>query len=455
MFTQALGRLGLDATTCPGLAAWAQGESPFAVEAVRLAVWALLMLVATGAAAVALRAVARASERQLAEIGGSRWLRRTALVFGALALLAYPTFTQDPWMSVAWGRMWAAGVSPYHHGFTEAALAGLPMAPFDLTLTYGPLWAWISSAVGWAGGESPWLAILALKLVLFGCWAASLGLVEQATAGQGRRQAVAVVLFGWLPLSAHFSLAEAHNDIAMVVALLAWLALAARRCSWASVALVASVLIKYVTLPLLALEAWRSWRQPRRHGRRRALGALAGACVTAALVTLPFLREGSILGATGAMRFRVLSPGKALFHLTERIPGPVLGPAAADRLVALALVALLLPLGLRFLRETTVERMLPVVFVAMLAAALVGTGHTWPWYLLWPLAVGCLGWDSPLFRASLSLFLVAPFFDLFWLQQGAWQAGDPWGLALWAAVVAGAWPCARLLGARGGGDQAA
>ena len=47
-------------------------------------------------------------------------------------LLAFPLFTQDFWLSAAWGRMVAAGVNPFHTLFTDSDLIGLPLDHFPM-----------------------------------------------------------------------------------------------------------------------------------------------------------------------------------------------------------------------------------------------------------------------------------------------------------------------------------
>ncbi len=438
LFLRWLSALGIEAT------GWAQGTSAVADESLRLVLWGVWCLLATASAGLALHALSRARPALIEAAAALPFLRRSALAAVGLCVFAYPVFTQDMWMGVAWGRMAAAGVNPYHVPFTEAALAGLPMDRFELRFTYGPLWAWVCAAIGLTSRGGAFLGLAAMKLVLLACWLIALRAVERLSDGDARRQAVALVLFGWLPVSPLLAVAEAHNDVALVVGLLGWLVLARRGSSWAALPLAASVLVKYVTLPFLAVEAWRSLG-PGSRSRRAGAVALAAAALLMLAAALPFLGDGSIFGGTDRMGFRVLSPGKALATLTQVLPGPQLGSRSARWLLLGGVGLALLPLAWRFARGSDFHALLRLAFAALLAAAVVGTGHTWPWYLIWPLGVGVLIWDTALFRGSLSLFLAIPFFQLFWLQEEAWSGADPWGLGLWAFVVVTAWPCSRLL----------
>ncbi len=422
----------------------ANGEGPFADAFLRQATWAALMVLASAAALFALGWLARAPEAALTrEL--RRKLLRAGLAFGGLAFFAYPAFTQDPWMGVAWGRMWADGLSPYHHDFSDASLEGLPLAAFDLRMVYGPLWAWITAGLASLSGRSAWGALVLLKTLQLACWAGCLVLISRITAPAPRRHAVALVLFGWLPFSVHFAVAEAHNDVIMVVGLVGWLALLHAGRATSGLALLASALVKYVTAPLLALEVWHRLRgTPRRGGR--ALGLLGAGLLAGLLLATPFLLEGPLFEDTAKMQFRTLSPAKALYSAWGRwMPGPDLPIDGADALVAVAFVVLLVPVGLRFLARASLDRLVPLAFLALCVASLLALRHTWPWWLLWPFAVGCLIWDSRLFLGFLPIFVVAPFFDLFWLQDQGWAGADRYGLWLYLAAATGVAPCGWLL----------
>ena len=72
----------------------------------------------------------------------------------AVCTLAFPVFTQDLWLSAAWGRMIAAGVNPFHTLFTPELLAGLPLDHFPMPMSYGPLWGLVSGGIMLIAGDS-------------------------------------------------------------------------------------------------------------------------------------------------------------------------------------------------------------------------------------------------------------------------------------------------------------
>src|SRR5262249_57762485 len=91
-------------------------------------------------------------------------LMRWSVVFAVVGVLAFPLFTQDFWLSMAWGRMAAEGTNPYHNLFTDETLTGLPLDHFPMAMSYGPAWAILSGAVMAVTGNS----VLA-PAILFNC----------------------------------------------------------------------------------------------------------------------------------------------------------------------------------------------------------------------------------------------------------------------------------------------
>lgn len=410
---------------------------PFADEGLRLAVAGALLGAMALVAAWLVGRVARAPGAEDPRV--ARTLFRGALALGAVSLLAIPACTLDVWLNIGWGRMVAAGLNPYYAPLAGPVTEGLPVVPGPLRFTYGPLWACLLGGLAWLAGGRLWLEVVLLKALLAAAWVACLALARRIAAPRGgRAEAMALALLGWLPLSAHYSLAEMHNDVAMVAPLLLALALARSGAARAPLALAASALVKYVTAPLLLLDAWRALRAPgtTRAARRAWAAGMAAALVLAVALFVPFARDLHFFASTRRMTFGILSPGKALRLLVGPLPGPGLSRTAADLLVLGALAALFAAPALRFLRRPTAEGQILLSFGALSAVALAGVGHTWPWFLLWPLATGALVWPAWPLRLLVGLLVVAPLFDLFWLQEAGWSAGDRWTLGLFALAAA-------------------
>jgi hypothetical protein len=434
---------GLPAGARAALVALTAGGGPLADPALRLAVGATILggMVAASLAVLALLARARGASHPAVP----RTLFRGALAFGAVGLLALPACTQDPWLGIGWGRMVAAGVNPYYEAMGPAFVAGLPIDETTLPFTYGPLWALGLGGVGLLGAGRAALELAVLKAVLGGAWLAALVAVRRLAMPRGpRAEAMAIALFGWLPLSVHYGVAELHNDVAMA-ALLAWaLVLAREGRATAPVALFASAMVKYATAPVLLLDAWRGLREGA--GRRGAWrrGALAGLAVALLLFAL-FARDFEVFAGTRRMSFGILSPAKALRLALAPLPGPGISRELAAGLVLAAVAAAFAGPGLRFLRRPSAEALPLLAFGVLAAVALAALGHTWPWFLVWPLAAGAVLWPAWQLRALAGLLVVAPLFDLFWLQGGGWGAGDPWTLGLFGLAALATPPVAWLL----------
>ena len=247
-----------------------RGDSFLQDRATRATLYGTLFLVATLAVMRALWLLVRGSATP--DRASVDRLFRFALLFAAIQVFAYPMFTQDFWLSVSWGRMAAAGVNPYYEFFTAASLEDVPLEgwifPRDTRMTYGPLWAAASALLTMFAGGLAVLEFLFFKLTLAAAWVLGLWCVRRTCEKVSQAHAaVAVCLYGWLPMSSHTAIAEGHNDVVMVALLLVWLHLVwARRQTLAPFALVASALVKYVTAPLLLLEWWHGSRGPSRRG---------------------------------------------------------------------------------------------------------------------------------------------------------------------------------------------
>jgi alpha-1,6-mannosyltransferase len=361
-----------------------------------------------------------------------RLLFRFALVFAVLGVVTYPVFTTDFWLSVAWGRMIVAGQNPYYTEMSPGILEGLPINNWGDRMTYGPLWAMLSAGLAWLGSRREWLEYLLFKGFLAAAWIGSLALLRRIAALSSRRdEAIALAVLGWMPVSTRFTLGEGHNDIVMIAPLLLWLLLLARRqYRWATPALLLSVLIKYITAPLLAADFLAqkilgkvSW------GRYLVTAGLGG--LIAGLAFLPFARDFHFFESAQQMRNWVFwTPGAAIFELGQRV-----GIGIPERLVNGAMLVFCAGLAgyylARFLRSPGFERFLLLILAGILVALFVLVGHVWPWFMLWALPVAALVWRSPVAWFVLFLAALAPFLNLHWLVGTDWQLRPFSGLMLY------------------------
>jgi hypothetical protein len=370
-----------------------------------------------------------------------RSLFRFAVAIAVIQMLSYPVFTTDFWLSVAWGRMIAHGQNPYYADMTSSALEGLPIGNWGDRMTYGPLWGLVSAALTWIAGRREWLEFLLFKGILLGAWISSLVMLRRIAARISAREvAIVTCLFGWIPMSAQFALAEGHNDIVLIAPMILWLLLLVRGPLWgATPSLVGSFLIKYISAPLLALDVVGQRFLHRVTLRRYLISFIPSALVAAGLFLL-FARDPSFLHAAAQMRnWTFWTPSTALLEL-----GDELGFKVAGRLVNLAV--LLGCLGLigfylvRFLRTRNIQRFFSLVLAVVLTVLFTVVGHVWPWFVLWALPAAVLTWRSPLAWFVLTLAAFSPFLNLHWLVGTNWALRPVSGLLYYSfAVIVTIW----------------
>lgn len=395
------------------------GRSPLASEWVTTAVFLAPLCIATAGLAL----VWRATRRHAAQLTESHLhlLLRFAIGIGISCTLMYPMFTQDFWMSIAWGRMIVDGDNPYYNYFTTQALDGLPLFFEESYMTYGPLWGWISALIAAASGRNELVEFIAVKSLLWAGWAGCLYLICRIMRGcTVVEKARAVLLFGWMPLTYFLTIAEGHNDVIMVLPMLLWLYAVSIGRHWiAPFALAASVLVKYVTLPLVAVELWRGWMAMR--GRRIAYtGALAATAASAALCLLPLAHSLEFLSATRQMqKWHMLTPAKALIHVSNWLHLSISG-RVYTMIVLVMLTALFMYYLVPALRQYDFDKLLSTILSGLLIVLLVVVGHVWPWFVLWVLAPAIIAPRSLAKDFAIALALAAPFVHVYWIWGHEW-----------------------------------
>ena len=415
----------------PFAAGWLLDKPAFASTwSVVFAIWIGLAVVS--AAVLVLTLVLRNGTQSPAS-GMPRLVLRWAYAHAAVCALAWPVFTQDLWLSAVWGRMIAAGANPFHDHFTTATLAGLPLDHFPMPMSYGPLWGLLSGGVMLIAGGSTFLATALFKAVIAGLWIASLKLVFRLTEELAQNErCVALLLFGWLPAGVSQSLAEGHNDIAMVALVLVWLLLLQRGRRQAPFALVASVLCKYVTAPLLLIDAIHALRQQkigwRRYLLRLVVPAGFGLAVMAIFYRSPAFFDGVRLIGT----WYFLQPRDAVYAV-ETMLGLPLQPLALTVTVLFPAYALY-AVGCAWTEPST-ERLLHAGLAIMSAVLFTAVSHLWAWYVIWTLALAVLlpaGWLS---RFNIGVAVIAPFTLGSWWLEAFEDYREGVALAMYALAI--------------------
>jgi alpha-1,6-mannosyltransferase len=339
-------------------------------------------------------------------------LFKWSLTFAAACFFAFPLFTQDLWLSAAWGRMIASGVNPYHNYFTPESLEGLPLDHFPIVMSYGPLWGVLSGAVMAIAHDSVLLAFILFKSLLAAAWIGSLILIRRILQQRSSiDQCLAIALFGWAPLGATQSIAEGHNDIVMTLPALLWFLLLLRGRSTAPIALASSVLCKYVTAPLFLIDAIYVLRIERIHWRNYMTRLIFPAFLSIAVFAMFYRSFEFFDGLRAISKWRFLQPRDAVAAI-EYLTGAPLSRLAFG--VAVLFPALAIYYCFDSFRRPTIEGMLKATIAILAAISFTAISHLWPWYITWSLAFAALLPTWWLSRFVIGLALLAPFTIAIW-----------------------------------------
>jgi hypothetical protein len=349
-------------------------------------------------------------------------------------VLAYPVFTQDLWLSAVWGRMATNGINPYSVPFTPVAVANLPLDHFPMPMSYGPLWALVSAAVMKLVGTSIPGAFLFFKLLLAAAWIGSLLLLRRIGADDAPLdRALAVVVFGWLPVGIGQTVAEGHNDIAMSSLALLWLYLLLRNRRGAPIALAASSLCKYVTAPLFLVDLIHALRQENlgwsAYARRMIVPA-----ILALVVFAFFARSFQFFDGMRLINvWRFLQPRDAVLAIDSMLGGYV-WPLSYVATAIFPIVAAWQcgRLWLEPSREETIRTCLAI----MCAVTFAAVAHLWVWYVVWILPFAALIPNWWLSRFVIGVAILVPFtVAIWWIPQLA-DYKEHAALALYLGAIA-------------------
>lgn len=340
---------------------------------------------------------------------------RWAVVFAVLCVPAVPVLVPDFWLSIAWGRTLAAGINPYY-AVPAAATSWLPLDAPIMRETYGPLWTYLSGAIMWTTGNHALWGGLLFKLVLAAGWIGTLVLVRRLVRDRSPfEQLLAVAMVGWLPIGVIQTVGDGHNDVAMVVFALLWMAL--RRQGHrlaATAALTASVLFKYASAPLFLLDLlYRDpdeSRSPARSARTYTAQAVVAALMTV-IAFAPVFRGPDFFGSTTDVHGgHFYLPSDAIFAIGALMQVSLRPLAYLVLLIFPAVTAVAL---FRFWRDGA-PRLPEASAAVMLTMLMVGSSHAWPWYVLWYLAFAATIPTSLLGRWAMALALTLPYPLLAW-----------------------------------------
>ena len=342
----------------------------------------------------------------------------TTTVVYAWFLAMYPTSAIDVYIYAARSRLFSTygdnpnavrpdvywDVDPYMH-FASGEWA-------DDVSPYGPLWNILAYPVTLIGQDQIGVAILGFKVL---CIIAILAmgwlvyrLVESSAPGWGLPAAMFLM---WNPLVMWDGIGNAHNDIILLLPVIAALwCWSTGRHEWVIPCLVASVMIKYVTVILLPLAVVALWRRHPEWRERMYLALWSAGCsaLLLAVALYPFYDVRAVIDSAEAQGNRVsLSPAWVVQATAAEWSLPI-PTNDTIRLVAYSIMCLYIG-GWMVACWRNPDRLGRAMFEVTFAFMLVASTNQRHWYVLWivPLAAALIPgtpWKRTLLWSVTALF---------------------------------------------------
>jgi alpha-1,6-mannosyltransferase len=319
----------------------------------------------------------------------------------ALVLLAPPLLSTDVFSYQFYGRMGAIyGANPYLAG--PHALALDPLYPYigwkwSYTPTvYGPLFTLLSYALA---PLSIAASALAYKAIAACASLGTVALVWHAARLRGVDPVKAVALVGLNPLTFLYGVGGGHNDLLMLLPLLAgiYLLLAKRERSGGAMIVTAAAIKITAALPLAFAIASGGGRRARNRRRELVTGAGAAAAAFSAL--------GFAVFGSGPLHMLVTVGQVQSEGDWHSIPGFIstrLGLGTLGHVTSYVLGAVFVIVLVRLLRAVWEGRMDWIVASGWSAAALLVTASSLlPWYVAWLMPLAALGGDRRLWKTAI------------------------------------------------------
>jgi hypothetical protein len=317
-----------------------------------------------------------------------RWVVATVVAAHVIVLLAPPLLLTDVYNYVSYAKVGVVHhLNPYVHPPSAAPHNGIyPYATWHHQATpYGPLFTLATYPLAKLGlGAGVWILKLGTVLASLGC----VGLLAACARHLGRSPAVCALALGLNPLVIVYGVGGVHNDLLMMVVLLAGLLwLVQGRPAVGGAVTVAAIAVKLSAAPM-ALFVLLNGR-PR---RLVAVGAVGAAAVLLALFVIVFGTHAPGLTdqANTITNFSVPDDLAALLGVraTARCAGhfyPCLN-STISLITTVAFAAAMLALAWRVYRGAD-----PLTCAGWAAVALILTlPSVMPWYVLWILPFAAL-----------------------------------------------------------------
>jgi alpha-1,6-mannosyltransferase len=372
----------------PEIAGWLRGLG----ERLSYRVFLIAILVSAGAYA------------GLLALAGAVSKRAAIILIGALQLIVFVgpvLLSTDVFSYIAYARMGVEhGINPYLHG--PLAIAHDPIYRYvgqdwkHVATAYGPLYTLLSyplAPLGLAG------ALWGMKLMALLASAGTLALTWRCASARALNPVAAILAVGVNPLYVIYGLGGAHNDLIMLLLMMAAVSLTfAGRDAAAAAAVVAGALVKVtvaVLLPFMVLA---------RRSRAQLLGAAGALGLGALIAYAAFGTHGVDVVAALNRDAAFVSTDSFPTEIAHLFGKPGVFPVDHDLLKA-ALVVIVLHLLWRTWRGYD------WVAAAGWTLLAISVTSTWllAWYILWPLPLAVIARDRRLLVATLlvqGLFIV-------------------------------------------------
>jgi Glycosyltransferase family 87 len=330
-----------------------------------------------------------------------RWAIVLIATLHAIVFAGPILFSTDVFSYIAYARMGVEhGINPYLHG--PIAIASDPVYHYvgqdwkHVATAYGPLYTLLSYPLAPLGVEG---ALWGMKLIALLASAGTLVLTWRCAAARGISPVAAIVALGANPLYVVYGLGGAHNDLIMLLLMMAAVSFAlAGRDAAAAASVVAGALVKVTIAALLPFMIIA------RRSRGLIIGAVAAAALGAVVAFAAFGVHGVDLVAALNRDAAFVSTDSFPTEIAHLLGKPGVFPVDHD-LLKVALVLVVIHLLWRTWRGYD--------WVAASGWTLlaISVTSTWllAWYILWPLPLAVVVRDRRLLYATLAvqaLFIV-------------------------------------------------
>ncbi len=393
-----------------------------------------------------------ASWSLIARFRGHGFLRHRALIAATTGAIyvcfiaMYPTNAIDVYIYAARSRLLTSygenpnEVQPIVHWDTDPYMRFASREWADNLSPYGPLWNQIAAPVTWIGGDSIGVAVIGFKVLSAVSAIAIAWFIYSIVRDRHPGWALPAALFWlWNPLVLWDGIGNAHNDVTLMVPVIAALwAWQRRRDNLVIPLLLVSVLIKYVTIILIPVALVAVWRR-NPGGRARTTIGLWSVAATAGLIAVsmfPFYDAGAIVASLREQGSKLAaSPAWAIrASLGEWSVADV--PAQTIINVAYALIAIAIG-GWVIACWRLPDRLPRAAFEVIFAFMLIASTNQRAWYVIWLVPLAAILMPATPWRRALlwSVTSMIGHACTIWLWY-VWDF-DTWGYYWYVLIIVG------------------